>query len=240
MRDDREPRLTLRARSSSTTSDATSSRRPTKTGLCILSLTSCTPPQIPESRSRGGLGPRRAARGGAGQARRHRDVHVIQAGLAARRRGERGGELRDHAITSRMTGRQPPRPAPPTPAAQLMNSPAPGFTTPYCPLWSRPLSNNGTASGDSGLKTAGLPPLAVQMWGVGAPKKGPGFLWPFSVRVSSSVRAGAGSGSAPLRGAPSVRGSFACAASSISRKAARTTPCQTLRPFTRRRARRGR
>jgi len=29
------------------------------------------------------------------------------------------------------------------------------------------LSNNGMASGDSGLKTAGLPPLAVRMW-VGA------------------------------------------------------------------------
>ena len=32
----------------------------------------------------------------------------------------------------------------------------------------RGLSNNGTASGDSRLKTAGLPPLAVRMWvGVG-------------------------------------------------------------------------
>jgi hypothetical protein len=28
----------------------------------------------------------------------------------------------------------------------------------------RGLSNNGTASGDSRLKTAGLPPLAVRMW----------------------------------------------------------------------------
>src|SRR5260370_39740775 len=27
-----------------------------------------------------------------------------------------------------------------------------------------PLSNNGTASGDSGLQAAGLPPLAVRMW----------------------------------------------------------------------------
>jgi subtilase family serine protease len=31
-------------------------------------------------------------------------------------------------------------------------------------LDSRGLSNNGTASGDSGLKTARLPPLAVRMW----------------------------------------------------------------------------
>jgi hypothetical protein len=33
------------------------------------------------------------------------------------------------------------------------------------------LSNNGTASGDSRLKTAGLPPLAVRMW-VGAGRAG--------------------------------------------------------------------
>src|SRR5215472_18054108 len=50
------------------------------------------------------------------------------------------------------------------PRAQQLVDTGIHLSGPRAPAGCRALSNNGTASGDRGLKTAGLPPLAVRIW----------------------------------------------------------------------------